>query len=44
MLPDAKRIQGLCNALMIKHIQDDLVVVDDFDALPSDEPQVRIFT
>jgi len=40
MLPDAKRIYGLCNALMIKHIQDDLVIIDDFDSLPSDEPQL----
>jgi len=39
MLPDSKRVYGLCNALTIKHTQDDLVIVDDFDTLPNDEPE-----
>ena len=40
MLPDSIRIRGLCVALSIKHAQNDLVIVDDFDSLPSDDPQV----
>ncbi|KRX86457.1 39S ribosomal protein L4, mitochondrial [Trichinella pseudospiralis] len=39
MLPDSIRLQGLCVALTIKHIQDDLVIVDSFDSLPSGEPK-----
>ncbi|VDM50697.1 unnamed protein product [Toxocara canis] len=39
MLPDAIRLHGLCSALTIKHAQNDLVIVDDFSALPSAEPQ-----
>ncbi|KRY19662.1 39S ribosomal protein L4, mitochondrial, partial [Trichinella patagoniensis] len=39
MLPDSVRLQGLCVALTIKHIQDDLVIVDSFDSLPSGEPK-----
>jgi len=39
MLSDSERIKGLCTALTIKHAQDDLVIVDDFDTLESDESQ-----
>ncbi|KFD55453.1 hypothetical protein M513_03793 [Trichuris suis] len=35
MLPDALRLYGLCTALTIKHAQDDLVIVDNFESLPS---------
>lgn len=38
MLPDAIRLQGLCVALTIKHVQNDLVIVDDFESLPNSEP------
>jgi large subunit ribosomal protein L4 len=40
MLPVAVRLHGLCSALSIKHAQNDLVVVDDFNSLPSEDPQV----
>uniref|UniRef100_A0A0M3KGS9 Large ribosomal subunit protein uL4m n=1 Tax=Anisakis simplex TaxID=6269 RepID=A0A0M3KGS9_ANISI len=39
MLPDAIRLKGLCVALTIKHVQNDLVIVDDFASLPNSEPQ-----
>lgn len=39
MLPDAIRIGGLCAGLTLKHIQNDVVVVDDYQSLPSDDPQ-----
>ncbi|MFH4976079.1 hypothetical protein AB6A40_002788 [Gnathostoma spinigerum] len=39
ILPDAIRLQGLCVALTIKHAQNDIVVVDDFASLQSNEPQ-----
>ncbi|KRZ80946.1 39S ribosomal protein L4, mitochondrial, partial [Trichinella papuae] len=42
MLPDSIRLQGLCVALTIKHIQDDLVIVDSFDSLPSGEPKRNV--
>ncbi|CDW59925.1 ribosomal protein L4:L1 family protein [Trichuris trichiura] len=35
MLPDAIRLYGLCTALTVKHAQDDLVIVDNFESLPS---------
>lgn len=40
MLPDAIRLKGLCVALTIKHIQNDLVIVDDFSTLESDSKDV----
>lgn len=40
MLPDSIRISGLCVALTIKHIQDDLVIIDDFSSLPLGDSQV----
>uniref|UniRef100_A0A1I7VM49 Large ribosomal subunit protein uL4m n=1 Tax=Loa loa TaxID=7209 RepID=A0A1I7VM49_LOALO len=39
VLPDAIRLEGLCVAVTIKHAQNDLVIVDDFASLPSDEAQ-----
>lgn len=39
MLPDAIRLQGLCVALTLKHVQNDLVIVDDFSSLANSEPQ-----
>ena len=39
MLPDAIRLQGLCVALTLKHVQNDLVIVDDYSSLPNSEPQ-----
>uniref|UniRef100_A0A0N4Z663 Large ribosomal subunit protein uL4m n=1 Tax=Parastrongyloides trichosuri TaxID=131310 RepID=A0A0N4Z663_PARTI len=39
MLPDAIRLKGLCVALTIKHSQNDLVIVDDFSSLKSDDKQ-----
>ncbi|KAI6241637.1 39S ribosomal protein L4, mitochondrial [Aphelenchoides fujianensis] len=39
MLPDAIRLRGLCTALSVKHAQNDLVIVDDFESLSSPEPQ-----
>lgn len=38
MLPGSVRIKGLCVALTIKHAQDDLVIVDSLDGLPTDDP------
>jgi len=38
MLPTVVRILGLCTALTIKHVQDDLVIVDDFNSLASGDP------
>lgn len=40
MLPDSIRVHGLCTALTIKHVQDDLIIVDDFSSLSSNDPQV----
>lgn len=40
MLPVAVRLKGLCTALSIKHAQNDLVVVDSFNSLSVDDPQV----
>jgi len=40
MLPYSIRIHGLRVALTIKHVQDDLIIVDDFDSLASPDPQV----
>lgn len=40
MLPDSVRVHGLRTALTIKHAQDDLIIVDDFDSLSSPDPQV----
>uniref|UniRef100_A0A914WZ06 Large ribosomal subunit protein uL4m n=1 Tax=Plectus sambesii TaxID=2011161 RepID=A0A914WZ06_9BILA len=40
MLPDALRLKGLCTSLTIKHNQDDLVIVDSFDRLPSPDAQL----
>ncbi|VDO83741.1 unnamed protein product [Soboliphyme baturini] len=40
MLPDSIRIAGLCVALTIKHAQDDVVIIDSFDSLPFEDPQV----
>ena len=40
MLPDAIRLKGLCTALTIKHAQNDLIIADDFNSLPSAEPQM----
>jgi len=37
MLPGSLRIKGLCVALTIKHAQDDLVIVDSLDRLPTDD-------
>ncbi|TKR86776.1 hypothetical protein L596_011295 [Steinernema carpocapsae] len=39
MLPTAVRLKGLCVALTIKHAQDDLVVVDNFESLKTNESQ-----
>lgn len=39
ILPDAIRLEGLCVAMTIKHAQNDLVIVDDFASLPSDDAQ-----
>uniref|UniRef100_A0A8R1U170 CBF domain-containing protein n=1 Tax=Onchocerca volvulus TaxID=6282 RepID=A0A8R1U170_ONCVO len=39
ILPDAIRLEGLCVAVTIKHAQNDLVIVDDFASLPSDDAQ-----
>ncbi|CAD5214820.1 unnamed protein product [Bursaphelenchus okinawaensis] len=39
MLSDAERINGLTSTLTVKHAQDDLVVADTFDEIPSAEPQ-----
>lgn len=39
MLPDDIRLQGLCTALTIKHVQNDLVIVEDFNSLPNSDPQ-----
>lgn len=39
MLPDSIRLEGLCVALTLKHVQNDLVIVDDFASLPTNEPQ-----
>uniref|UniRef100_A0AC35U0H1 39S ribosomal protein L4, mitochondrial n=1 Tax=Rhabditophanes sp. KR3021 TaxID=114890 RepID=A0AC35U0H1_9BILA len=39
MLPDAIRLRGLCVALTIKHAQNDLVVVDDFGNLESNDAE-----
>jgi hypothetical protein len=41
MLPDTIRLHGLRVALTIKHAQDDLIIVDDFDSLASPDPQVK---
>ena len=43
MLPDSIRVHGLRVALTVKHVQDDLVIVDDFDSLVSPDPQVFKF-
>uniref|UniRef100_A0A914N0G6 Large ribosomal subunit protein uL4m n=1 Tax=Meloidogyne incognita TaxID=6306 RepID=A0A914N0G6_MELIC len=43
MLPYSIRIHGLRVALTIKHVQDDLIIVDDFDSLASPDPQVFLF-
>jgi large subunit ribosomal protein L4 len=40
MLPDTIRLHGLRVALTIKHAQDDLVIVDDFNSLSTTDPQV----
>jgi hypothetical protein len=40
MLPVPIRLKGLCTALSVKHAQDDLVVIDDFNSLTVDDPQV----
>lgn len=42
MLPVAVRLKGLCTALSVKHAQNDLVVVEDFNSLSSDDPQVNL--
>uniref|UniRef100_A0A1I7ZT02 Large ribosomal subunit protein uL4m n=1 Tax=Steinernema glaseri TaxID=37863 RepID=A0A1I7ZT02_9BILA len=39
MLPTAIRLKGLCVALTIKHAQNDLVIVDDFNSLSTNESQ-----
>uniref|UniRef100_A0A915PJV9 Large ribosomal subunit protein uL4m n=1 Tax=Setaria digitata TaxID=48799 RepID=A0A915PJV9_9BILA len=39
VLPDAIRLEGLCVAVTIKHVQNDLVIVDDFASLPSNSAQ-----
>uniref|UniRef100_A0A183BLW6 Large ribosomal subunit protein uL4m n=1 Tax=Globodera pallida TaxID=36090 RepID=A0A183BLW6_GLOPA len=39
MLPEPTRLHGLRTALTIKHVQDDLVIVDDFETLASPDPQ-----
>ncbi|KAK0411488.1 hypothetical protein QR680_005677 [Steinernema hermaphroditum] len=39
MLPTAIRLKGLCVALTIKHAQNDLVIVDNFESLSSNESQ-----
>lgn len=39
MLPDTIRLEGLCVALTIKHVQNDLVIVDNFASLASNEPR-----
>jgi len=39
MLPETIRLHGLRTALTIKHVQDDLIIVDDFSSLPDDNPQ-----
>uniref|UniRef100_A0A0R3S0Z7 Large ribosomal subunit protein uL4m n=1 Tax=Elaeophora elaphi TaxID=1147741 RepID=A0A0R3S0Z7_9BILA len=39
ILPDAIRLEGLCVAVTIKHVQNDLVIVDDFASLPNDDAQ-----
>ena len=39
MLPDTIRIHGLRTALTIKHVQDDLVIVNDFNSLGTPDPQ-----
>lgn len=42
MEPDTIRIHGLCTALTIKHVQDDLVIVNDFSTMSSNDPQVSL--
>ncbi|KAI6176663.1 hypothetical protein M3Y97_00823100 [Aphelenchoides bicaudatus] len=42
MLPLPVRLKGLCTAFSIKHAQDDLVVVEDFNSLTSDDPQFLV--
>ncbi|VDM95461.1 unnamed protein product [Thelazia callipaeda] len=39
ILPDAIRLEGLCIAVTVKHVQNDLVIVDDFASLPSNDAQ-----
>ena len=39
MLPDAIRLKGLCTALTVKFAQNDLVLVDDFESLKTNDPQ-----
>lgn len=39
MLPDAIRLEGLCVALTIKHVQNDLVIIDDYRSLSSGDSQ-----
>jgi hypothetical protein len=43
MLPDTIRVYGLRTALTVKHVQDDLVIVNDFDSLSSPDPQVFFY-
>jgi large subunit ribosomal protein L4 len=40
MLPLPVRLHGLCTALSVKHAQNDLVVVEDFNSLSSKDGQV----
>jgi large subunit ribosomal protein L4 len=39
MLPDSIRLKGLCTALTIKHVQNDLIIADDFDSISSNDSQ-----
>ena len=40
LIQNAIRLKGLCTALTIKHAQNDLIIADDFDSLPTAEPQI----
>jgi large subunit ribosomal protein L4 len=42
MLPISIRLRGLCTALSIKHAQNDLVIVDNFNSLTSNDPQFLV--
>uniref|UniRef100_A0AC34GUP9 39S ribosomal protein L4, mitochondrial n=1 Tax=Panagrolaimus sp. ES5 TaxID=591445 RepID=A0AC34GUP9_9BILA len=39
MLPDSVRLKGLCTALTIKHVQNDLVIADNFNSISGNDSQ-----